>query len=111
MTNPLEQPSPATSPDSSQPSIPPSEPGNTPSGTESVTQTDVLKEATPASLDELFSRDPLQLNDRDITTIVAELRSQRKNWLVAEAQGKRTGAKAKPGAKAKVDTTLDELGL
>lgn len=53
----------------------------------------------------------MQLNDRDIATIVAELRSQRKNWLQAEAAGKRSGAKPKAGAKAKSNVNLEDLGL
>jgi hypothetical protein len=64
-----------------------------------------LMEASPQSLDELFSRDPLQLSDQDITVIVVELRRQREKW---EA----TGAKSTdPAAKKVVPKSLSDIGL
>lgn len=74
-----------------------------------------LAEASPTSLDELFSRDPLDLTDNDIEKIVNELRAKRALWLDAEAQGAKKAPKA---AKKAVDTTgksaddlLKEIGL
>lgn len=60
-----------------------------------------LAEANPNSLDELFSRDPLGLQDVDLAIIVKELRRQREAWKLAEANGKTSAPKAKPAAKAK----------
>ncbi len=70
-----------------------------------------LAKISPASLDELFSRDPLQLSDQDIDTIVGKLREQRLDWVAKEAQGKAPRAKtAKAGPDVK-SMTLDDLGL
>lgn len=68
-----------------------------------------LAKISPASLDELFSRDPLQLSDQDIDTIVGKLREQRLDWAAKEAQGKAPKA-AKPSQAVK-NMTLDDLGL
>jgi len=70
-----------------------------------------LLEADPLSLDELFSRDPLGLNDQDIGKIVSDLRRQRVKWKITEDLPKE--AKAKPKASKKVDLNLSlgDLGL
>jgi hypothetical protein len=76
-----------------------------------------LVEASPASFEELFSRDPLDLEERDIKLIVEKLRADRLAWRQAELEGKRTapksGAKApKPKADpAAVAALAKELGL
>ncbi len=64
-----------------------------------------LSEASPQSLDELFSRDPLKLSDTDIMTIVVELRRQREKWELS-------GAKSKdPEAKKVMPKSLSDIGL
>ena len=70
---------------------------------------DPLTEVLPESLDELFSRDPLELSSKDLDNIISVLLEQRKNWLVQEAQGARR-AKA-PKTAAKPGLALDDLGL
>ena len=63
-----------------------------------MSDTNPLAGVNPASLDELFSRDPLDLSDQEIEVITTELRRMRTKWMEAEAQGKTRGpvkAKAK----------------
>lgn len=70
-----------------------------------------LLEANPASLEELFSRDPLHLQDQDITRIVEELRRKRANWAKSEAEGKKPKS-TKAEIKAKdADAFLAGLDL
>jgi hypothetical protein len=64
-----------------------------------------LSEASPQSLDELFSRDPLKLSDADITVIVVELRRQREKW---ELTGKRS---TEAETKKVVPKSLSDIGL
>lgn len=75
-----------------------------------------LAEAVPESLDELFSRDPLKLQDSDLDKIIANLRAARQRWITAEASGAKSAPRA--GAKPKPvphDPTkpldLEDLGL
>jgi len=49
-----------------------------------------LSEASVSSLDEYFSKDPLELQKRDIEIIVEEYRKMRQRWQVAEAAGKKS---------------------
>lgn len=76
-----------------------------------------LATAQPTSLDEFFSRDPLDLADQEIDVIVAEYRRQREVWAKAEAGGaKRAPALPKtPAQKAlagpKTSPSLGDLGL
>lgn len=58
-----------------------------------------LGEASPHSLDELFSRDPFDFTARDRGQIVAEFRRLRSTWDAAEAAGK-AAPKAKKGSSA-----------
>ena len=73
-----------------------------------------LAAADAMSLEVLFSRDPFEMlvedegGARNFETIVAALRRQREAWKRAEANGATRAPKA---AKAKVSTTLDDLGL
>jgi len=53
-----------------------------------------LSEATASSLDEFFSKDPLELQEREIEKIVEEYRKMRSRWNAAEAAGKRSLPKA-----------------
>jgi hypothetical protein len=70
-----------------------------------------LAGVNPASLDELFSRDPLGLSDQDIEQIVVELRAQRERFNAAEATGKRPTT-AKPAKTAAPEgLSLLDLGL
>lgn len=69
-----------------------------------------LLEADPASLDHLFSADPLTLQDKDIEAMIVQYRKQRLLWEAAEAEGKKQAPKsatAKAAAKAKL--SLDDL--
>ena len=80
-----------------------------------------LAEAVPESMDELMSRDPLSYSKIDLEKIVGIFREQRKNWLLAEATGKKPKASPKtpkaPKASPKTPKapkevfTLDDLGL
>ncbi len=66
----------------------------------------------PRSLDELFSRDPLELSSRDLDDIIATLREARKNWLIEEASGaKRAKAPKVVKAPAPPGLSLSDLGL
>jgi len=47
-----------------------------------------LAEPTISSLDELFSRDPLELSAQDIDTIVSALRRQRAQFALSEKNPK-----------------------
>ena len=73
-----------------------------------------LAQADAQSLEVLFSRDPFEMivedekGARNFETIVAALRRQRAAWKAAEAAGATRAPKA---AKAKVTTSLAELGL
>ena len=69
-----------------------------------------LNEATPDSIDELMSRDPLGYSKVDLEKIVGIFREQRKNWLIAEAQGKKTKA-VKAAKTPKEIITLDDLEI
>jgi hypothetical protein len=82
--------------------------------------TSPLAEAIPESLDELFSRDPLQLAEPDIDKIVARLRAERANWDKEQAitagkppRAKAGAAKATKATPVKLDAkmTLDDLGF
>lgn len=73
-----------------------------------------LAEAQAVSLDEYFSRDPEHLTSeagkRDVEIIVKELRRQREQFALAEAQGKapKGGTKAKT---PKQTVSLEDLDL
>lgn len=69
-----------------------------------TTTTSPLTEASPTSLDELFSMDPLQLTDENIDRIVLELRAQRERWQQTEKKGRAKKAET-------VTLNLDDLGL
>ena len=71
--------------------------------------TNPILEANPAALDELFSRDPLDLSDRDLETMVSELRRMRETWDSGKPAAK-TGPKAPKAPKPPVPTLAD-LGL
>ncbi len=71
-----------------------------------LTQADSpLAEPSALSLDELFQRDPLSLSDRDIDTIVEELRRSRAKFNLVEKE-KVTGKKS-----ASPQLSLDDLDL
>jgi len=71
-----------------------------------------LDQASPESLDELFSRDPLQLSDQDLDRIVAHLRAQRNQWKQEEASGaKQSKAKGVTSSGPKEKVSLDMLDL
>lgn len=64
-----------------------------------------MAETNPASLDELFNRDPLLLGQGDLKAIVKYFREKREQWKVAEATPK---TKALPKA-AKGTLSLEAL--
>jgi hypothetical protein len=68
-----------------------------------------LNEASPRSLEEIFSSDPLNLTRQDRDVIVSELRRARENWIKEEASGKKrsSAGKAPPPPNLK----LSDLGL
>lgn len=73
-----------------------------------MTEANPLAEANPESLQEIFDKDPLQLTDDDIERIVAEERSMREKWKLAE----RAGSTRQKAPKAVVaNLSLDDLGL
>lgn len=63
---------------------------------------DILSEATPDSINELFSRSPERYDneDRDISRIIDELRANRERNLRAEAMG------AKPPKPVRMDSPV-----
>ena len=75
-----------------------------------------LAEPDPASLDELMQRDPLELTEQDLTTLVKYFRQNRERWLLEE-KVKQSKPKAIRGAKAPKTKTppttlsLDEADL
>jgi hypothetical protein len=58
-----------------------------------------LSEADPRSLDELMSRDPFKMTQRDHMEIITELRRMREVWAKAEAAGATKAPKAAKAAK------------
>jgi len=57
-----------------------------------------LASAEPESIEELFSRDPLELSAQDIDKIIAHFRLHRKLWSQEEASAKSQGRTAKAAA-------------
>jgi hypothetical protein len=78
-----------------------------------------LTEASPESIDELFSRDPLDLNDQEIDKIVAQFQAKRVLWnneeTLAKKEGRRPSYKKKGGVtKSKEEAKaigLDSLDI
>lgn len=68
---------------------------------------------SPAALQELFSRDPEQLSDKDIETIVTELRASRQLFEQQEQVKalKEPRKKASPKKDVATINILDDLGL
>lgn len=59
-----------------------------------------LAEVSPASIDELFSMDPLDMKDADIDLIVAHIRRERSTWETkSAATAAKKAAKAEPAGK------------
>lgn len=73
--------------------------------------TSPLLEVKPDSLEDIFSKDPRTLEEKDLERIVAALRSQREKWNQAEAAGKKTLRQAKPKTTATATLTLEDLGI
>lgn len=66
------------------------------------------------TLDELMSRDPLDLGQADLEKIVSILREQRKRWLVEAQAPKAPKAKAtgkKAATAADIADLMKDLGL
>ncbi len=66
-----------------------------------------LVQAEPESIDELFSRDPLELTKEDLGKIVSILRAQRASWKL-DQQPAKAGGKPKPPAG---NITIESLKL
>lgn len=82
------------------------------SGEGTPTSTNPLLEADIASLDYIFSADPLSLSEAEIGRAVEALRKQRAAWAQAEAEGKTKAPRARATsapAAAKAKLSLDDL--
>jgi len=62
----------------------------------------------PATVAELFARDPLKLTKSDIDTIISELRKKRANYMLGE-KGAGSMKPAKTAAKPKAKATSADL--
>lgn len=75
---------------------------------------DPLANVNPSSLEELFSKDPLELQDQDLDAIVTALRAQRAKFLAqpekAPSQRKPKLVKVDLGQQSPQDF-LKDLGL
>jgi len=75
--------------------------------------TTAIAEATTSSLDELFSRDPLELSRQDRDQIISELRKRRVQWAQDEAAGKTRASRPKkeeaPTQAAPANLSLEDL--
>lgn len=74
-----------------------------------VTMDPPIREASNKSLEDLFSMDPMNMQEQDIVAIVDKLRDQRKSFLLEEET-----AKAAPKGKkiaADPNLTLDSLDI
>ncbi len=69
-------------------------------------QESLLAETNPASIDELFNRDPLLLQQQDLAKMVAYFRQKREQWIVEEKEGKVKPTKQKTPKRV---ATLDDL--
>jgi len=58
-----------------------------------IPQSSALAEASPTSLNDLINSDPERYSRADRDTMVAALRTQRKQWKLDEAAGKHKKAK------------------
>jgi hypothetical protein len=74
-----------------------------------MTQTSPLAEASPESLDELFSTSPLGRTREEWLKVVEALRAQRARWQEDEAAGKTRGRKVKEGVKRLTMEELDKI--
>lgn len=79
------------------------------------TSSSPLAQANPNALAELFSRDPLNLSDRDIDAMVALLREQRHQWaeqeVVKQNKEKKPRAKASATPSGDLSAVLATLGI
>jgi hypothetical protein len=82
---------------------------DTPANTHDPVADSPLQEADPNSLSELFARDPLELTQQDIKTIVAKLRASRAIWNQEEAKALASGTKLNIAATAKKAGTAMQL--
>ena len=60
-------------------------------------------------LDTLFSKDPLQLTDRDLDTLIAHYRTEHAQFKIEESTGKSQKGKKKASPSASVQLDLVEL--
>ncbi len=77
-----------------------------------MTDTTVLDEPKPNSIEELFSRDPHSLTDADLDSIIEQLRLRRSAWQTKEAaaKAKADAKKSGDGKPGNVKVDLNDLG-
>lgn len=68
-----------------------------------------LTEAQPTSLEAYFNLDPADMSDEDMDIIIAALRKDRKDFMQAEAEGKKPPRKKTPMPEGGLE--LEDLGL
>jgi hypothetical protein len=68
---------------------------------------------SPALIQELFDKDPLDLTTEEIDVIIAKFRSDRMNYLQPEAKTPKKVSSSKAPAQLDMglDLSLDDLGL
>lgn len=71
--------------------------------------TDTVDAVEPQiNMAELFARDPLELTDQDIDTIIADMRSRRKQFKTIQKTGAKPKAQPK---KTKAEVAVEKMGL
>lgn len=66
-----------------------------------------------SDLDDLFAKDPLDLSDADINSIVNAFRAQRAAWMTEETTAKSAGGRGKPKRtkEESAQISLDDLDI
>ena len=72
-----------------------------------IPQSPALAEASEASLEELFSRDPLGYQQQDLDKIITVLRAQRLKFIEAERTGAKPPRTVKPGKTVATAADVD----
>lgn len=67
------------------------------------------EESAPLAVEHIFSVDPLQLDEEDLTTLVQYLRESRLNFLAKEARPKTVKKSRSTIASADVSKLLDSI--
>lgn len=64
-----------------------------------------------STLDELFSKDPLDLTPEDARAIVQAIRDRRAQWEIAESQSKSAGKRSTPRKAGLAKGALKDIDL